>query len=226
MAGTTSLLGQVVLSGATDTNKRLVLGVDTTGTPFGFIQSTWPGHNYESLALNPNGGNVGIGTGTTAPAQALEVNGMVKVDTFAAGTSIAVCQNAGVLSTCNSSSIRYKENVKDAQFGLNDILKMRPVTFKWKGRDENDLGFIAEEVAKINPLFVTYKDKDVEGVKYAQLTAVLVSAIKELKGTNDKQATQIALLQNQVSELQRKFGIQAAAHNHLRQRTAYVTGQR
>ena len=34
---------------------------------------------------------------------------------------------------------------------------MRPVTFKWKGRDEKDLGFIAEEMEKVNPLFVNYE---------------------------------------------------------------------
>jgi hypothetical protein len=50
-----------------------------------------------------------------------------------------------------------------------DVLKMRPVTFKWKGRDENDLGLIAEEVEKINPLFVTYERGQIEGVKYMQL---------------------------------------------------------
>jgi Chaperone of endosialidase len=38
-----------------------------------------------------------------------------------------------------------------------EVMQMHPVTFKWKGRDENDLGLIAEEVEKINPLFVTYE---------------------------------------------------------------------
>lgn len=168
-------------------------------------------------------GNVGIGT--AAPAQALEVNGEVKIDSFGAATSAGVCVLSGVLSTC-SSSIRYKENVKDAPFGLTEVTKMRPVTFKWKGRDENDLGLIAEEVAKINPLFVTYKDGKIEGVKYAQLTAVLVNAIKELKGANDTQAAQIAQLQNQVSELQRKAGIRTAVNDSPGQRTVSVIGRR
>ena len=167
-----------------------------------------------------------VGIGTTTPAQALEVNGEVKIDTYASASATTVCKNGmGILSSC-SSSIRYKENVKDAPFGLNDVVQMRPVTFKWKGRDENDIGLIAEEVAKINPLFVTYEDKKIEGVKYAQLTAVLVNAIKELKGVNDHQAAQIAQLQNQVGALQRKVGFRTAANDNLKQRVSAVVGQR
>jgi len=93
-------------------------------------------------------GNVGIGT--ISPAQALEVNGQVKVDSLASASSTSLCITAtsnGVIATC-SSSIRYKENVKDAGFGLQDVMAMRPVTFKWKGRNERDFGLIAEEVAK------------------------------------------------------------------------------
>lgn len=118
-----------------------------------------------------------LATATASPLQ-LEINGKLKVDTFAAASATTVCSNANVLSTC-SSSIRYKEKVKDAQFGLKEVMAMRPVTFKWKGRDENDLGLIAEEVAKINPLFVTYERGQIEGVKYPQLTAILANAIKQ-----------------------------------------------
>ena len=120
------------------------------------------------------------------------MNGKIKVDTFAAASATTVCQNANVLSTC-SSNIRYKEKVKDAPFGLKDVMLMRPVTFKWKGRDEKDLGFIAEEMETVNPLFVNYERGQIEGVKYPQLTAVLANAIKEqqaeiesLKAANDK----------------------------------------
>jgi hypothetical protein len=104
------------------------------------------------------------------------VNCEVKVDTFASASATTVCENGNVLSSC-SSSIRYKEKVKPAPFGLNEVMEMQPVTFKWKGRDENDFGLVAEEVEKVNPLFVTYKDGEIEGVKYPQLTAVLIRAV-------------------------------------------------
>jgi hypothetical protein len=197
-----------------------ITGVDNTGStsyePLDIGGSYLTISNSGSEAMRVTGDSVGIRT--TAPAQALEVNGEVKIDAFASASATAVCQNAGVLSSC-SSSIRYKENVKDADFGLNDILQMRPVTFKWKGRDENDFGLIAEEVAKINPLFVTYKDKKIEGVKYAQLTAVLVNAIKALKDANNAQAAQIAKLQDHVSALERRVGTRSAANDNLRRQS-------
>jgi len=146
--------------------------------------------NYLRMMISKSG-NVGIGT--IVPAQALEVNGEVQIDSFGTATSTPVCELSGVLSSC-SSSRRYKENIEDAAFGLNEIARMRPVTFKWKGRNENDFGLIAEEVAKIDPLFVTHRDGRVEGVKYAQLTAVLVNAVKALKAANEQQAEQISKL--------------------------------
>ena len=57
---------------------------------------------------------------------------------------------------------------------------MRSVNYKWKGRDERDIGFIAEEMNEIDPIYVTLdKNGDVQGVKYNLLTAVLAKAIQE-----------------------------------------------
>jgi hypothetical protein len=136
-------------------------------------------------------GNVGIGT--TTPAQALEVNGEVQIDGWATASATSVCRNNNVLSTC-SSSIRYKENVKNFTGGLDDLMRMRPVKFKWKGRDENDFGLVAEEMRDINPLYVTYQDGRIEGVKYPQLTAVIVNAVKE-------QQQEIADLKREIADL-------------------------
>jgi Chaperone of endosialidase len=144
-------------------------------------------------ALITGTGKVGIGT--ASPSQALDVNGQVHIATFASASATTVCQNAGVLSSC-SSSIRYKEKVKDATFGLGDVMKMRPVTFKWKGRDEHDLGFIAEDMEHINPLFVTYKDGQIEGVKYPQLVSVLSKAIQEQQGEIEELKREVRTLQS------------------------------
>jgi hypothetical protein len=67
---TNSDLGQLVISGNTNSNKRLSLGFQTTGN-YGFVQSLIAGDNYYSLALQPNGGNVGIGT--SSPSVNLDV---------------------------------------------------------------------------------------------------------------------------------------------------------
>jgi hypothetical protein len=57
--------GQLVLNGTTDGNKRLSIGYNTTSN-FGFISVYTALSGYNALSLQPNGGNVGIGT--SAPA--------------------------------------------------------------------------------------------------------------------------------------------------------------
>ena len=89
-------------------------------------------------------------------------------------------------------------------------MAMRPVTFKWKGRHERDIGFIAEEMARIDPLYVTYKDGRIEGVKYPQLTAVLVGAIKQLKAANDAQLDEMRHLRAQQTSEIAKLRIEEA----------------
>ncbi|MBV9550676.1 MAG: tail fiber domain-containing protein [Alphaproteobacteria bacterium] len=154
-----------------------------------------------------NNGHVGIGT--TAPSQALEVNGQIQVDSLASSSATNLCiDGSNVISSC-SSSLRYKEQIKTADFGLKEILAMRPVTFKWRGREERDFGLIAEEVAKINPLFATYKLGRIEGVKYPQMTAVIIGAIQEqqreivlLKTANADQTAEIKSLRLRLADQQ------------------------
>ncbi len=106
--------------------------------------------------------------------------GSLSVGTLNAATATHVCiDGTNTLSSC-SSSIRYKDHIENLDLGLTDILKLRPVTFKWKNTGEKDLGFVAEEVEKVDPIMATYKDGRIQGVKYDQIVAPIVNAIKEL----------------------------------------------
>ncbi len=146
----------------------------------------------------------------------LTVNGGIGLNSLYGGVSTSLCVIAIAggyygIASC-SSSRRYKENIKDAPFGLDEVMKMRPVTFKWKGRDENDFGLVAEEMEQINPLFVTSKHDRVEGVKYPQLTAVLVGAVKQqqgeieqVKSANDDLRKEMTQLQAGVKALVKAF---------------------
>jgi hypothetical protein len=64
--------GQVRICGSSDSRKRLGLMVDTTNN-VGIIQCGFSSISSLNLALNPPGGNVGIGT--TAPSAKLHISG-------------------------------------------------------------------------------------------------------------------------------------------------------
>jgi len=64
---------QLNIRGNTDTNKRLLLGYNTTSN-FGSLQSYSAASTTSNLLLNPAGGNVGIGI-TSTPGNKLSVNG-------------------------------------------------------------------------------------------------------------------------------------------------------
>lgn len=73
--------------------------------------------------------------------------------------------------------------------------RLNPVTFRWKADNSPDLGFVAEDVADVEPLLTTTnRSGQIEGVKYDRITTVLVNSVKE-------QQAQIAAQQQQIKEL-------------------------
>jgi hypothetical protein len=85
-------------------------------------------------------------------------------------------------------------------FSVEDVVRrLRPITFNWKDGGMKDIGFGAEEVEKIEPLLTTRNDKgEIEGVKYGQLTTVLVNAVHEQQAIIERQQRQIEALKNLV----------------------------
>ncbi len=79
--------------------------------------------------------------------------------------------------------------------GLDVAKRLNPITFAWKEDGRRDIGFGAEEVAKVEPLLTFTNEKgEIEGVHYAQITTVLVNAVKE-------QQAQIEALTKQIENL-------------------------
>ena len=137
-------------------------------------------------------GNIGINDNN--PTNKLSVAGTIAIGSLGSAGTDTLCRNGFLqISTC-SSSLRYKTNVSGFTSGLAFVNKLRPITFEWKEGGKKDVGFGAEDVAKIDPRFVTYNDKgDVEGVKYDRLSVAFVNAFSE-------QQTQIEILQQQIKE--------------------------
>jgi hypothetical protein len=111
------------------------------------------------------------------------------------GTTGASVTNGGNFVR-TSSSRRYKTDIEDAEFGLDAVLQLQPKTFRLKEEVEEDPenairypGLIAEDIAGTTlDIFVNYETlKDgtrrPDGVRYSELTAALVSAMKQQNTT-------------------------------------------
>lgn len=90
-----------------------------------------------------------------------------------------------------SSDERLKENISELSGSVDKINQIRGVEFDWipkEGVHENeghDIGVIAQEIEKVFPEIVQTRENGYKAVKYDKLTAVLISAIKELKAEID-----------------------------------------
>jgi hypothetical protein len=167
---------------------------------------TAPPPNTSGIAITTSG-SVGIGTISPFLNTKLDiVGGLLRLDQLAAGGDEPLCRNSAfhTIATCNSSSLRYKESVQPLRQGLQLIQRLRPVTFSWKEGGRADLGLIAEEVAKVEPLLTFKNDKgEIEGVKYPQLNVVLINAVKEQQQMIERQQILLAAQQKQIDELKR-----------------------
>ena len=96
-----------------------------------------------------------------------------------------------------TSDVRFKKNIVSLSNSLEQLNKLRGVSFFWKDIEKGtakQIGFIAQEVEKIYPEFVNTDQKGFKSVAYSKVTAVLVEAVKE-------QNNQIKTLQETVANL-------------------------
>lgn len=109
------------------------------------------------------------------------------------------------------SSGQYKTEVEPITGALELVESLRGVSFDWDGLNDgrHDVGFIAEEVAKVLPELVrTDENGNAMGVAYHRLTAVTVEAIKaqqdqieQLESERDELHARLARIEAAMAEL-------------------------
>ena len=123
-----------------------------------------------------------------------------------------------------TSDRRLKKNIQDLENPLEKVSKLRGVSYQWKDESKsqrNQIGVIAQEVEELYPEFVFTNDKGMKAVNYAQMTAVLIEAIKELNlkvqnlesENSDLKASleEVKTLRTQVDHLMNMLGTSKAA---------------
>jgi hypothetical protein len=111
-----------------------------------------------------------------------------------------VIDSGGQLGTI-SSSRRFKEDIQDMGDASSGLLRLRPVTFRYKqpfadGSKPIEYGLIAEEVAEVYPDLVAHSaDGQIETVKYQVLDSMLLNELQ-------KQAELIRALEDRLATLE------------------------
>ncbi len=154
--------------------------------------------------------------------EASSLNPLVDNDTRLGGSSkrwTAVWATNGTIQT---SDMKLKKDVVELKYGLKEVMQLNPISYKWKKNSigktaipdqfqETKLGFSAQQLLDVLPEVVeTYSwyPKDEEGnferkpnenlgVRYAEITPVIVKAIQE-------QQEQIESLKVTVEELKKQ----------------------
>ena len=92
----------------------------------------------------------------------------------------------GVNADDISSDARMKSEVKDCEYGLDFVNKLKPKSYLKEESEHREYGFIAQDVellVKNKDTIISYDaENDVYGLRYTELLAPLVKAVQELSG--------------------------------------------
>ncbi len=166
------------------------------------------GHNHDNIYIGHGVGAVENSTIRIGSNQTQTfVAGINGVTTGLVGVPVVVDAN-GQLGSCCTSSRRFKYDINDMEHATDKLLKLRPVTFRYKqaqtdGSHPVQYGLIAEEVADVYPELVQFDPKTHEpnAVLYNVLPAMLLNEFQKEHKQIEEQQQQIESLQGQLQQL-------------------------
>ena len=198
--------GQILSLQANVANLQTMVNYDTHTISADFITSFTEDQtiqitdniNLSSVSLYQNGSLIGGNNGTSSTIQSglssfitcqsstltfvsagnnrLQIN-----ETGTAGVQVNgnlyISGNAYVTNLFQTSDRNLKSDIQPFTTCLDDILKLKPCTFKWKETDDNDIGFVAQDVQNIWPSLT-------EGntIAYSRFVPLLLEGLRELHG--------------------------------------------
>ena len=179
------------------------------------------GGNSNNIHIGNSGEDADNGTiriGDSNNQSKFYVAGVRGVTTVNNNAIPVVIDSAGQLGTV-SSSRRFKEDIEDMGAASHDLMRLRPVTFRYKqpfadGSKPIQYGLIAEEVAEVYPDLVAHSaDGQIETVKYQVLDSMLLNEVQ-------RQQVEFGAQRDQLQRLMHQFDEQRQQNQSLRERLA------
>jgi hypothetical protein len=170
--------------------------IQTTGA--GNIQTMGAGNIISNSALQ--GGTLEVTTGLAELKKGAEVTGKLNVtentttgtlNVTGIGEAMIVDHNARVKGALtvkeavtadafeHHSDERLKEDITPITGAIAKVQAIDGVYFKYKGKEDQRVGFIAQNVEKVLPEVVSTDSDGMKSVDYSSLVPLLVQAIKE-----------------------------------------------
>jgi hypothetical protein len=172
----------------------------TSGIAASFNATATSGTTYGLYSVAASTGTFGAGN-FNASASSGTTYGLYSIDASASGyggyltnstsTGIALFCSATLSTGCggnqtwhSTSDIRLKKDIADlsADHGLNAILQLRPVTYRWKDKKTDKgrrIGLIAQQVEPLYPEIVGTDSGGMKSIGYGDLVVPLIKALQE-----------------------------------------------
>jgi hypothetical protein len=179
------------------------LGSNTTGSndiAIGYYAAgNVSGGNSNNIHIGSQGSSADnnlIRIGTSGTQTSFFVAGVSGVTTGQNNAVPVLIDSNGQLGTV-SSSRRFKEDIQDMGDASEGLMRLRPVTFRYKkpfddGSKPIQYGLIAEEVAEVYPDLVSRSaDGQIETVKYQVLDPMLLNEVQRQQKEMQAQQTEI-----------------------------------
>ena len=101
----------------------------------------------------------------------------------------------------------------------DSVLKLEPVSFKWKATGKDDIGFIAQEVEKLLPHIVTTGVDGFKAVDYPRIGVYTVQTVQRVHRELEEKAAE---LEGKDVELEKKLSDQEQVIEELRNELAVL----
>jgi hypothetical protein len=149
------------LPSGTDSDRQFTVATGTKGNEHNaltVLKNGDVGIGFDYFEYASNGNTFQIGDGTSVIAYVDDITG----------------------NWVSVSDERKKQNIQDLDYGLDQLLQLRPVSFNYIRNNEHTIGFLAQQVLPIIPESVFGSESEGYGMSYQTLTPVIVKAIQEL----------------------------------------------